>query len=142
MMKKRLMGMMVVVMLCACLRSAFAMGSVTVVTKDNQAELGFDYTLVAERISDKAVLVQMEIFREGKLKDLRSVKLTIGQGEGTPLLSAPLQTKPGKGGAWLVSFQLSPELADQCSIDLTVPSAPRTYEIYAAELKGYVTDRK
>jgi hypothetical protein len=117
------------------------MGSVTAVTKQTQAKLGLNFTLVADRVDDEAVLVRMEIPREGKLKHLRSVSLRIGPGR--PLVAATLQTTPGKNGSWVVSFQLCPDLADKCSIDLIVPSDPLPYEVYyAVELKGYVTDRK
>ena len=102
--------------------------------------MGLNYTLIAERVDAEAVLVQIEIPREGKLKNLRSVSMRIGPER--PLVAATLQTTPGKNGSWVVSFQLSPDLADKCSIDLIDPSSGRTYVVYAVELKGYITDRK
>jgi hypothetical protein len=127
-------------LLCACLPHALAMGSLIEVTKATQAKLGLKYTLVAERVDAEAVLVRMEISRQGKLKNLRSVSMRIGTGR--PQVAATLQTTPGKKDSWIVSFQLSPELADRCFIDLIVPSDSLSYEVYAVELKGYVTDRK
>ena len=103
-------------------------------------KLGLDFTLDAERVDAEAVLVRMEIQRTGKLKNLRSVSMRIGSGR--PLVAATLQTTPGKKGSWVVTFQVSPELADKCSVDLIVPVAGRTYLVYAVELKGYVKDRK
>jgi hypothetical protein len=82
----------------------------------------------------------MEIPRQGKLRDLRSVSMRIGPGR--PVVAATLQTTPGKNGSWVVSFQVSPELADKCSVDLIVPQSGRTYVVYAVALKGYITDKK
>ena len=131
---------MLLVCACACIQHASAMGSLIEVTKETQAKLGLNYTLVADRVDDEAVLVRMEIPRTGKLKTLRSVSMRIGSGR--PLVAATLQTTPGKNGSWVVSFQVSPDLADKCSIDLIVPSDGLTYEVYAVEVKGYVTARK
>jgi hypothetical protein len=140
-MAKMFVGVAVLLMLCVCIQPAFALGSVIIVTRETQAKLGLNYTLVADRVDAEAVLVRMEIPRNGKLKDLRSVKMRIGSGR--PLVSATLQTTPGKDGVWVVSFQLTPDLADKCSIDLILPSKDAlTYEVYGVELKGYVTARK
>jgi len=138
-MKKLLAGMMTAAMWCACIQHGLAMGEVTAVTKQTQAELGLTFTLVGDRVDDEAVLVRMEVSKEGKLKRLRSVRMRIGPGR--PLVAATLQTTPGKDGSWVGSFQLCPELADKCCIDLIVPSDPLSYEVYAVELKGYVTTR-
>jgi len=136
-MAKRIVCVTVALMLCVCLQRAIAMGEGITVTKETQGRLGLNYALIADRVDDKAVLVRMEIPRKGKLKDLRSVTMNIG--EGRPIVSATLQTTPGKNGSWVVSFQLSPELADKCSIELILPSSePLTYMFYAVELKGYV----
>ncbi len=136
----------VLLMVCACIRFAFAMGEVVIVTKETQAKLGLNFSLEAERVSKEVVLVRVEVPREGKLKALRSVGMSIGKTKafenGSPMLSAQLQTTPGKNGSWVATFQLAPELADKCSVDLNVPESDRTYTIYAVELKGYVTDRK
>ena len=140
-MAKILVGVMMALLLLARLPQAFAMGSVTTVTKETQTKLGLNYTLIADRADAEAVLVRMEIPRKGKFKTLRSVSMRIGTGR--PRVAATLQTTPGKDGSWVVSFQLSSALADECSIDLIVPSEdPMSYEVYAVELKGYVTDRK
>jgi hypothetical protein len=142
-MAKKLVLVTMVLMLCACIQQAFAMGELIVVTKQTQAKLGLKFTLVAERVDKEAVLVQMEVPREGKLKTLRSVSMTIGQGSGSPMLHAALHTTPGKNGSWSATFQLSPELADKCSVDLVVPNVGGVeYVVYAVQLKGYVTDRK
>jgi hypothetical protein len=142
-MAKRFVWIMMVLMLCACLQQVFAMGEVAVVTRETQAKLGLNFTLVAERVDSEAVLVRMEIPRKGKLKNLRSVSMRIGSGR--PLVSAPLQTSPGKNGSWVVTFQVAPAMAEKCSIDLNTPYDPpslRSYLIYSVALKGYVTDRK
>lgn len=148
-MKKRLAGLMIAAMMFACIPHAFANSEFISVTKETQAKLGLKFTLSAVRVSETAVLVRMEIPKEGKLKDLKRVTMTIGTGTigtaGSPLVSATLQTTPGKKNSWVVSFQLSPDLADKCSIDLVVlnPAAALPNEsFYAVELKGYVTDRK
>ena len=140
-MAKKFVWLVAALLLLARPPQAFAMGSVTTVTKETQSKLGLNYTLIADRADAEAVLVRMEIPRKGKLKTLRSVSMRIGAGR--PRVAATLQTTPGKDGSWVVSFQLSPALAEDCSIDLIVPSQdPMSYEVYAVELKGYVTDRK
>ena len=139
-MAKRLVWTMLVLMALAGVRQALALGEVVSVTRQTQAKLGLEYTLTAERVDDEAVLVRMEIPRTGKLKDLRSVSMRVGSGR--PKVSATLQTSAGKDGSWVVAFQLSPALADECSVDLVVPSSGRTYVVYAVELKGYVSVRK
>ena len=139
-MAKKLVWVTMGLLLCACVQHAFAMGEVVSVTKETQARLGLHFTLVAERVDAEAVLVRMEIPRKGKLKNLRSVNMRIGSGR--PLIDATLQTTPGKEGSWVVSFQLSPDLADKCSVDLIGPYEGLSYVVYAVELKGYVTVRK
>lgn len=129
-------------MLCLCVQSAIAMGSLVRVTKKNQAENGLKFTLTAEKLNAEAVSVQFSIPNEGKLKGLRSVSLTLGGGNGSPQLHAPLQVTPDKAGMISGMFQLSPELAEKCSIDLVTPMTGRTYTVYSIELKGYLTERK
>lgn len=139
-MAKKFVWIMTMFLACACLQVAFALGSVVEVTKQNQAKIGLNFTLTAERVDAEAVLVRMEIPRKGKLQNLRSVSMRIGPGR--PLVSATLQTTPGKNGEWVVTFQVAPEMANKCSVDLIVPATARSYTVYAVELKGYVTDRK
>lgn len=143
-MKKWLMGMMTAVLLLASLQRAFAMSEGVFVTKATQGQSGLDFTLSAVRLSPQAISVRMEIPKTGKLQNLKAVRMTIGQ--GTPLLWSTLEAKPNDKGVLIVAFQIAPELADKCSIDLVVPNVPATaidYEhFYAVELKGYVTDRK
>ena len=140
-MAKKLVWLMAALLLLARPPQALAMGSLITVTKETQSKLGLNYTLVADRADAEAVLVRMEIPRKGKLKTLRSVSMRIGTGR--PRVSATLQTTPGKDGSWVVSFQLAPALTEECWVDLIVPSdEPMSYEVYAVELKGYVTDRK
>ncbi len=136
-MKKRLVGLLVVAAMSACVPRAFALSAGFTVTKATQVEQGLDFTLSAVRASETAVLVRMEIPREGKLKDLKSVKMRIG---AEPLVWADLQTTAGKDGALVVGFQLAPALADKCSIDLMTTSLDGVY--YSIELKGYITDKK
>jgi hypothetical protein len=140
-MLKKYLCIFLVMILCACVNRSLAMGEVMEVTKENQAKLGLVFTLTADRLSPKVVLVSMEIPRSGKLKEITGVNLTIGH-NGSPALEAALRTRPGKDGAWAVNFQLSAALADECSIDLTVPQQSETYLIYSVALKGYVKDRK
>lgn len=134
----------ILLMLCACVRPVLAMGLVEIVTKETQVKMGLDFTLTAERASPTAVLVRMEIPDKGNLRNLQQVALYIGTGTGSPQIYAPLQTTAGKDGARMVSFQLSPELADRCSIALgpTVLSRPTLSHHYYVQLKGYLTDRK
>ena len=118
------------------------------VTKETQARLGVEFTLTATRVSETAVIVQMEVPRKGKLRELKEVALDIGDyrpgSSGSPLVSANLQTTPGKNGALVVSFQISPELAEKCSIRLgpLYPAVAMSWEYYAVMLKGYITERK
>ena len=111
-------------------------------------QAGVEFTLTAERASDTAVVVRMEIPGTGKLKDLKSVTMDIGDYKAgvsaSPLLTAALETVPGKKGSVVVTFQLAPELAEKCSIRLgpLFPAEPMAYEYYSVELKGYVTTRK
>ena len=118
------------------------------VTKETQAKIGVEFTLTATRVSETAVLVEMEIPRKGKLRNLKDVSLDIGDYHpgvsSSPLLAANLQTTPGKNNSLIVSFQLSPELADKCSIRLgpLEPAVAMSWEYYAVMLKGYVTTRR
>lgn len=125
------------------------LGFIISVTKQTQAREGLRYTLEARRVSPEVVMVTMEIPREGKLKDVRSATMSIrpnlppssGPVSYSPLVSALLQTTEDKKGVWTVSFQLAPELAERCSVDLLIPRGPvRDYFYYAVELKGYITD--
>ena len=127
------------------------LGYIIKVTKQTQAKEGLNFTLVANRVSPEAVLVSMEIPREGKLKDMSRVTLSIrpllppsrsGPVSYSPLVSAPLLTTESKKGVWSVSFQLASELAERCSIDLLIPKGSREYFYYAVELKEYITDRQ
>ena len=124
------------------------LGYVIRVTKQTQAKEGLNYTLEAKRVSPEAVLVSMEIPREGKLKDMSRVTMSIrpllpnsrsGPVSYSPLVSAPLLTTESKKGVWSVSFQLASELAERCSVDLLIPKAFE-YFYYAVELKEYITD--
>ena len=139
-MMKRIGLVVFVLLVGGFIQHALALGNVVTVTKQTQDKIGLTYSLKAGRVDDEAVLVQMEIPRTGKLKDLRSVSMRIGPGR--PEVSAVLQTNAGKDGAWVVNFQLSPAMADKCSVDLNTPISGRTYVIYAVELKEYVTKRK
>ena len=140
-MARKFAWLIVLLLLCASTQQAFALGELISVTKATQAKLGLNYTLVADRVDTEAVLVSMEIPRKGKLKSLRSVSMRIGNGR--PIVAATLQTRPGKDGAWVVSFQVSPELAAKCSVDLIVPSdGGMEYLVYAVEIQGYITSRK
>jgi len=118
------------------------MGELMTVTKETQAKLGLKYTLVADRVDDEAVLVQIEIPRKGKLKTLRSVSMRIGNGR--PKVAATLQTTTDKNGSWTAAFQVSPDLAESFYIDLVVPTpqSGMEYVVYAIGLKGYVKARK
>lgn len=147
-MTKKFLWLLIVLILFAQIPPAFALSELIAVTKETQAELGVPFTLSAVRVSETAVLVRMEIPRTGKLKDLQRVTLDIGTyppGVATsPLVSADLATTPGKNGSLVVSFQLSPEMADKCSIRLgpLAPAIPMSSEYYSVELSGFVTDNK
>lgn len=130
-------------MLCACVQQASATGDLIDVTKKTQAKVGIDYKLVAERVDSQAVLVTMEIPLNGKLKGLRSVSMSIGKGR--PQVAARLFTEHADNGSLIVRFQVSPEMANKCYVNLTTPGDPpkgMSYLVYAVELKGYVTGRK
>lgn len=143
-MKQRWMVMVAVAMVMACVRPTGAMSEGYVVTKATQGEIGVEFTLSAVRLSKAAISVEMAIPVKGKLQHLKSVELRIGQ--GAPLLSATLEAKPDKNGTRVVQFQIAPELAEKCSIDLVVATVPVNgldYEhFYAVELKGYITAAK
>src|SRR5258708_4400947 len=132
-MTKKFALMLTTALLLAGIPRAFALGELMLVTKENQARIGVKFTLSAARVSDTSVAVQMEIPKEGKLKDLKKVTMDIGDykpGVATsPMVSANLETKPGKNGSLLVSFYLSPEMADKCSILLgpIEPAPPGSY---------------
>ena len=124
------------------------LGYVIKVTKQTQAKEGLNYTLEARRVSPEAVLVSMEIPREGKLKDMSRVTMSIRPilppspsrpVSYSPLVSAPLLVTVVKNGVWSVAFQLASELAERCSVDLLIP---KTFEYfsYSVELKEYITD--
>jgi hypothetical protein len=143
-MKKWLMRMATAVLMVAWVQHASAMTRGYLVTKATQEAFGVDFTLSAVLLSKEAISVRMEIPKKGKLQNLKSVTMRIGQ--GSPLVLAKLEAKPNKEGVLIVAFQIAPDLADKCSIDLVVPNVPATardYEhFYAVELNGYVTDGK
>ena len=124
---------------------ALAMSEIIAVTKETQAKQGLKFTLSAIRVSDTAVLVRIEIPRAGNLKTLKGVNLYIGKGNGSPFVSAALQTTPDKNGSLIASFQLSPELADKGCIELVTISPTATLSnalYYSVVLKGYITISK
>ncbi len=135
--------------LCALLvvalaQPAKAMSEGVTVTNQTQAEFDLHYTLTAERVSDNAVLVHMEIPRQGKLKELLSAALEIGAGNGSPDLHADLMVREGAHGARELTFQLNPALARKGSIMLTVPDARAflsSTSFFSVELSGYITQR-
>ncbi len=147
-MAKKFVWVLIALMLLARMPQAFALSELITVTKTTQAKLGAKFTLSAVRVSDTAVLVRMEIPKEGKLRDLKRVTMDIGTYSpgvsSSPQVSADLETTPGKNGSLVVTFQLSPELVDKCSIRLgpLAPAIPMSYVYYAVELKGYITVRK
>ncbi len=147
-MARKLIWALIVLMMCASIPHAFAMSELINVTKETQAKLGVAFTLSAVRVSETAVLVRMEIPKQGKLKHLKRVTMDIGTylpGVGSsPQVSADLATTPGNNGSLMVSFQLSPEMADKCSILLGPldPAVPMSSEYYSVELKGYVMNSK
>ena len=135
-------------LLMVAIPKAFAMHEVIVVTKATQIKMGVKFTLTAQRVSDTAIIVRMEIPKEGKLKELKRVTLDIGDykpgAPSSPWVSVDLHTSPGKNGSLIVSFQLSPEMADKCSIDLGPldPAIPESLVYYSVQFKGYITKRK
>ena len=141
-MSKKFVWVMIALMLFARTPHAFALRELISVTRETQASQGVDFTLSAVRVDDTAVIVRMEIPKKGKLINLKTVTMNIGTGR--PLVHADLETTPGKDGSLVVSFQLSPELADKCDIFLgpLAPDIPTTSVYYAVQLKGYVTVRK
>jgi hypothetical protein len=147
-MAKKLLWLLIVLMLLAQIPPALALSELIAVTKDTQAKLGVQFTLSAVRVSETVVLVRMQIPKTGKLKDLQRVSLDIGTyppgALTSPLVSADLATTPGKNGSLIVSFQLSPEMADKCTILLgpLAPALPESYVYCSVELSGYVTDNK
>ncbi len=59
------------------------------------------------------------------------------------MVSANLETIAGENGSVVVRFQISPDLADECSISLFVRDPDEAGEhFYAVQLDGYVTDKK
>ena len=135
-------------MFCLAVSSAHAkaMSSLILVTKQNQAEVGVKFQLSAERVSDTSVIVKMQVPRAGTLKELKRVSMDIGDykpGISTsPMLYADLQTTQGKDGSLTVSFQLSPQMAEKCSILLgpLTPAKP-TREYYSVSLQSFVTTK-
>jgi len=139
-MSKRAYLVIAALLLCLCVQRCKAMNEVVEVTHESQARSGVQFHLEANQMDSAAVLVRMEIPRNGKLKDLKSVTLRIGSGR--PIVDAVLQPKPGPGNSWIVVFQVSPSMADLAWVDLQVPGEPMTGLIYAVQLKGYVTQKK
>lgn len=142
---RRLSTLFAVIALSVCAPSVFALRGVMLVTKDTQAKLGLVFTLIAEKKSEDVVIIDMEIPRKGKLKSLHSVDLNLGTPSGYPAISAPLQTKTGKNGAWLVRLQLSPEMAEKCSLDLSADAPPTAGVegiVYSVAIKTYIAAKK
>ena len=143
---RKLAGLMVALMLLALMllgqvEQAGALSTSQTVTKETQAREGLDFSLSAVRESDEAVIVRMEIPKKGKLQNLQKVRMVISEGKSI-LLWSNLEITTTEDGASVVSFQISPDLADKCSISLVTESSktgPANEFAYAVELKGYIT---
>ena len=115
------------------------------VTKATQAQQELNYTLTAVR-EEKAVIVNLRIPREGKLKNVLAVRLQVLNPDGKHFdVWSPLEMRQ-EDGATAVSFQIAPELAERCSISVVTernPPGRSAYErAWDIELKGYITERK
>jgi hypothetical protein len=97
-MKKMLASGLIVLALLVGLPKAFALSELILVTKANQAKLGVQFTLSAIKVSDTAVMVEMEIPKQSKLKDLKKVTMDIGDYKAgvltSPMVSASLRRSP------------------------------------------------
>ena len=116
-----------------------ARGLGKVVTKATQKEFELEYDLSAVR-EPEAVIISMTISKDGKLRDLRQVRLSIlADNKKNFLIRAPLEMSELDGRV-RVSAQLDPELAANASLDLVVEEGRSEY-YYAVSVAGYITDR-
>jgi len=119
--------------------ASLARGLGKVVTKATQKELELNYELSAIR-DPNAVIVSMTISKEGKLADLRHVRLSIlAENQKDFLILAPLEMLEVDGKI-RVSAQLDPGMAEKARLDLVVEEGRREY-FYAVSLKDYITER-
>jgi hypothetical protein len=103
---------------------ALMMGQV--VTKQTQSHYGLKFALSAIKESSEAVVVQMTVPKEGK----------------QILLQTGIETRSDASGATIISFQISPDLADKYHLNLFTEISHGYATYFSVELKGYVTGKK
>ncbi|MDB6124254.1 MAG: hypothetical protein JWQ71_3247 [Pedosphaera sp.] len=114
------------------------------VTKQTQFDNDMKFTLSAIKESNEAVLVRMIVPREGKLKDHQKVMLELNEGKQI-LLQTAVETGSDVAGATVISFQISPALADKYYVNLFTEistNGPAYTSYFSVELKGYVIAKK
>jgi hypothetical protein len=83
----------------------------------------------------------MTILKDGKLKDLRQVRLSIlAENQKNYLILAPLEMSQVDGRI-RVSAQLDPDLAAKARLELVVEEG-RTEFYYSVSVNDYITERK
>jgi hypothetical protein len=118
---------------------AYSSGVGKLVTKATQKELGLEFELSATREPD-AVIVRMTVPKNGKLKDLRQVRLSIlAENQKDFLVLAPLDMRAENGGL-RVSAQLAPEFAAKATLDLVVEEGRRE-SFYSVKVADYIMER-
>jgi len=138
-MRLLILSLVLVAALIAFPTASPARGLGKLVTKATQKELELEYELSAIR-EPEAVIVSMTITKDGKLKDLRQVRLSIlAENQKNYLILAPLEMSQIEGRV-RVSAQLDPELAGKATLELVVEEG-RSEFYYAVRINDYITER-
>ena len=117
----------------------FCSGLGKLVTKETQEKLGLEFDLSAAA-DENSVLVLLKIPKEGKLKDVIEIRLSIpAEDQKHFLVRAPLEMRE-KDGAVGIYAQLSPELAEKAAIDLVMEHGRREF-FYHVRLADYIEKR-
>ena len=100
-------------------------GALTIlpVTKDTQEETGLVFTLTAVRDPSNIIFVTLKVPRKGKLAYLRSIDLTLREGN-RHILIAPLRTEDVEDRVAGVHFRIEAELAEKSTILLHLGQKP------------------
>ena len=135
-----LLPLVLVVVLVAFPKASSARGLGKLVTKATQKELELEYELSAIR-EPGAVIISMAIPKDGKLKELRQVRLSIlAKNRKNYLILAPLEMRQVDDRIQ-VSAQLDPELAEKATLELVVQEG-RTEFFYSVRISDYISERK
>jgi hypothetical protein len=112
-----------------------ALMSIGVVSRERAEEFGM--VLRSTASGPKAVWVELEFKREGKLKDLLHVSLEIREGDELLVGYAALREKRSRSGAVVVSFMANRAYLDKITLTVVV-GAPMNMTGYEVRVRDFV----